>query len=131
MPVLSKVTFRFPSKKIQFGYAEAEFTVADDMSTEELGREYARATLAFQSGEIDEFDSIEQAARNLFQTELGAKVVSEEETPDAVHEGAAEDGADRLTHSEKAAISSTPPWDTAAPKAAAKPWEAPSFNFGS
>ena len=118
---MGKVTFRFPSKKIQYGYAEAEFTVADDMSTEDLGREYARATLAFQSGEIDGFNNVEQAARNLLQSELGAKVISEEETPDV------EPQPEQPGEAETTA----PPWESAAPKAAAKPWEAPSFNFSS
>jgi len=48
-----KVTFRLPSKSINYGYAEAEFEISDDEKPYDLGKQYAAFTLDFQSGEID------------------------------------------------------------------------------
>lgn len=117
---MAKVTFRLPSKKIQYGYAEVEMD-SMGLSATALGEMYAKYVLDFQAGEIDAVQSVKdnmKAAEDLLKSELGATKISE-----SVNENAAQDGADELTHSEKAAVSTTPPWSKSAPATAAKPWE--------
>ena len=116
---MSKVTFRFPSKMIQYGYAETEFD-SMGLSNEALGKMYAEATLKFQSAEIDAFEAAQQAAKDLMTQELGAKVIGEQENPEPENEESPTDQAGA-------------PWDRPAAPSVVKPWEGPtpSFNFGS
>lgn len=107
-----KVTFRLPSKKIGYGYAEIEFEL-DEATTLEapanLGAMYAKYTLDFQTGEIDAVVKYQEDMKKgeaLLKSELGAKVVSEEAVPDQPEppQGDA-------------------PWEQPAPAASPKPWE--------
>jgi len=121
---VAKVTFRYPSKKIQYGYAEVEFDVPSTMSNEELGREYTQAVLAFQAAEIDAFEAERKQAEapkpvnadvvRLIGNELGATVISEETKP-----------------WDEPAAPAAQPWKDQ-PTETVKPWEGtiPSFDFG-
>lgn len=129
---MAKVTFRFPSKMIQYGYAEVEFDTSTPVP-QVLGKMYAKETLAFQAAEIDAFEAAKQASQDHFVSELGAKVVEVIEhasPPSGADREEMEAAADQLTPGERDAIPA-PPWEQAV-KPVSKPWEGPvpSFNFG-
>ncbi len=112
-----KVTFRLPSKTIQYGYAEVELELAQDSTSgNDLGSLYTNYVLDFQSGEIDAYNAYEKRAREAMES-IGGKVVAVEDNPPAE------------TYAESSNEAS---WTAPAPKAAPKPWETstPKFNFG-
>lgn len=117
-----KVTFRYPSKAFAYGYAEQQMELPDKMSPADVAKMYVASVLEYQAAEIEankvSHTDAQKAAEDLMASELGAKKISE-----SVNKSAAQDGADELSHSEKAAISSEPPWKKPAEATAVKPWE--------
>lgn len=106
-----KVTFRLPSKAIQYGYAEAEVELPDGTHPEDIGRRYAKFTYQFLKGEqagmmaaLDGHkDPVDQAVETITES-IPATVVIEE------------------TVEKAAEIEAKKPWEQkVAPKA--KPWE--------
>lgn len=88
---ITRMTLRFPSKTIQYGYAEAEVEFDGDWIT--LGHQYREAVIEFQNGEKNQ-TTIQQATvtvdpAELIKSELGATDITdimnedvEEETPE-------------------------------------------------
>lgn len=112
-----KVTFRLPSKAIQYGYAEAEVELPDGTHPEDIGQRYAKFTYQFLKGEqagmeaaLDGHkDPVDRAVETITES-IPATVVSE---VDEVIEETVEKAAE---------IEAKKPWEQkVAPKA--KPWE--------
>lgn len=111
-----KVTFRLPSKAIQYGYAEVEFE-GIDMSPRQVGEEYAGWVYDFLKGEQDGVemamrlakDPVDQAVETVTES-IPATVVTE--VDEVIEE----------TVRKAAEIEAKKPWEQkVAPKA--KPWE--------
>lgn len=69
-----KVTFRLPSKVIQYGYAEMEFELSAEESPEDLAIRYVSAVSRFQISEMDEVKRKQgEAAAKLDGAEADAK----------------------------------------------------------
>ena len=104
---MNKVTFRLPSKAVQYGYAEVELDVSGAVDFEVLGQDYARYVRQFWEGEKDIKTkplTVAQAA-DMFDSVLGSTKIEETEDPkSAGPEGSA-------------------PWDNKKATTTTKPWE--------
>lgn len=126
-----KVTFRLPSKVIQYGYAEVEFE--DHFAPGNLGAAYMEWVSQFQMSEMDEVKRKQESVRAPIPEPVDVatpqggndKVLSEapDEGPEDVDEAskALAEGLGGVTQvpDEKA------PWDKPAkPEAQTNPWDA-------
>lgn len=126
---MAKVIFRYPSKKIQFGYVQVEVDGgADDLTPTKLGALYVQSVLDFQAAEIDawdeaqrDFTKTQEAVTELFKKELGATVVSEEETKAPWEKPIKAEPQAKPWEETKAEVKTE--------ENESKPWEAPSFDF--
>lgn len=121
-----KVTFRLPSKAVQYGYTEVETELADAGN---IGEMYAEMIRDFWEGEkaIKTKPLAQADAEKLFDEQLGATVVGVE-----VHTHKFVYADDNNGHSgslcecgeeESPAEYSTKPWDNKPKATAVKPWE--------
>lgn len=114
-----KITYRLPSKKTQYGYAEVEFEA--DSNFYDLGTAYHRAVETFQAGESSSTPEQTENIDKLLSEELDAKKISEHVhkfrygDDDNGHSGSfcecGEEEPDKA------------PWNKPALKAGTKPWE--------
>lgn len=79
-----KVTFRLPSKAVQYGYIEVEMD-SMGLSPEALGEMYAKHVKGFWEGEKGAKPKApDTAAQEEFERQLGAtKVATEDNAPDS------------------------------------------------
>jgi hypothetical protein len=124
---MAELTFRFPSKAVQYGFVEYKFQT-DNLTPGEIAKLYVEQLVEYQSAEIDTYKEVEKRAREGMLS-LGGKVVAVEENP---KENPPPSGASSEDMQAAADEVSAPPWQAAAPAVSPKPWEnnaAPKFNF--
>lgn len=113
---MSKLTFRLPSKAVQYGYAEIEIEHAGEATGHEVGVMYADLVKSFWEGEkgLKTPPLDQKAAEEMFEKELGATKVSEEKTEESPTD-----------QSGKPSVESDPPWSKSrgASSPGKKPWE--------
>lgn len=115
---MAEVTFRIPSKVVQYGYIEFPFKVPDDASPETLATVYVNYVYAFQKEEQEALQRLADGVREASTPK--APRPYDEDVQEAVR--ALDEGLGGVT--EVAGDESTvAPWDQPAAAAAPKPWE--------
>lgn len=100
------MTFRIPSKVVQYGYAEVEFDHQPGGSAEAMGKEYLAWVSKFQSAELGELDNEKKAPASKPKPKNETEAMLEKEL-----------GATKV------GVANAEPWEKETPPATDKPWE--------
>lgn len=131
---MSEITYRLPSKDVQYGYAEVRGTAEElaAMDMELQGRLYVAATIAFRQGEMAQMKAaFEPPKPDRLAEALGQVLEDERKIKASLHERniaatpmepqAAEEEVKKLGAT---VVESDAPWNNAdMTPAAPKPWE--------
>lgn len=128
-----KVTFRLPSKVIQYGYAEMEFDLPNSESPEDLAVRYMSAVSRFQMSEMDEVKRKQESVKAPISEPVD--VATPQGGDDKVLSEAPDEGSEDVDEASKTlaeglgGVTQVPdekaPWDKPAkPEAQTNPWDA-------
>lgn len=105
-----EVTFRIPSKVVQYGYAEVKFDHQPGGSAETMGKEYLAWVSKFQNAELAELEA--EKSSDVKASPAKAKPADEAESLLVTELDA-----------KKVGVSNPEPWEKETPPESDKPWE--------